>query len=93
MKDQVRTWYVRVKFKHKVVWDYRVLVPMTGKLFPSQQAAEDYAQNLFGVEKWEVRELTLSAEDARVMELVEQFFADYRAEDKVEADSSKSIMS
>ncbi len=77
MKRQTQ-WYVRVKFEHKLGWDYeacRTLPP-----FPSKEAAEKYARSLFAVEKWEVKEILMTPEDARKQEIVRRFFADHEAE-------------
>jgi hypothetical protein len=90
MKDQITQWYVRVKFKHKVGWDYKLC--RVHPPFSSKQAAEEYAQNLFGVEKWEVKELRLRLQEAQTMERVRQFFADYRTANEDEADSGKPII-
>jgi len=71
-------WRVRVAFKHKLGWDYeacRLLPP-----FPSKQGAEEYAQSLFGVEKWEVHKLLVTEEQARSLEWTRRFFADHEAE-------------
>jgi hypothetical protein len=90
-KDKIIQWHVWTKFKHK-----RNPYVMDGfyhedSWFSSKQAAEDYAESLFGIEEWEVKELTLTAEEAQQDENVRQIMAHWKAVYEDEEDSSDRI--
>jgi hypothetical protein len=64
-------WFVRVKFYHKPGWDYHQ------PRFSTEQAAEEHAKQLFGVEKWETKKLFLTAKEAWQMEFIRRYFVEW----------------
>jgi hypothetical protein len=61
-------WKVRIKFWHKHKWSYHA------PLFPTKQAAEEYARTLFAVEKWETKELLLTPKEAAEIDAIDALF-------------------
>jgi hypothetical protein len=66
-------WYVRVKFRYKHNWTFG------HPPFLSKKTAEEYAQGLFGVEKWEVKEILMTEEQFQQSEYIRRYFEDYEA--------------
>jgi len=94
-KKTVYQWHVfawGTKFKHKLNPNgfYH-----DDQWFTSKEAAEDYAKNLFGnlfgIEKWEVKEMIFTEEEARQEEEIVQIMARWKKqiEDREDKESRK----